>query len=316
MNTLDALLAGIVADPLEETRWLVLADYLEEHDDPRRAELLRLHQRLIATCCEPDAHPARAGWQSRLAELLVAGIHPCVPQRTLELPGGVPLVGSFIPPGAFLMGADREHSGEYPVHRVIITRGWFMGVYPVTQSQWRAVMETEPSCFNGPHRPVENVSWNDCQEFCAKLTAYLGGGVTVRLPTEAEWECAYRGGTTTEYYLGDSINTDLANYNGNDSPGGKYRSQTTDVGVFPPNSWGLFDLTGNVGEWCEDWEAPYADGAQTDPCATEQNGELHRVVRGGSWIYGPDRCRAAYRDWNLPVGRSDDEGFRVSFRPG
>src|SRR5271156_3477468 len=100
MNTLDALLAGIVADPVEETRWLVLADWLQENDDPRRSELLRLHRRLLNTGCEPDAHPERLEWQVRMVDLLVAGVRPCVPQHTLELPGGVPLVGSFVPPGS------------------------------------------------------------------------------------------------------------------------------------------------------------------------------------------------------------------------
>src|ERR1700683_4648824 len=106
MDTLDALLAGIVAEPLEETRWLVLADWLEENDDPRRAELLRLHRRLLATCCEPEAHPERTGWQARVVALLGAGAVPCVPRHTLELPGGVPLVGAFVPPGTFRMGGS------------------------------------------------------------------------------------------------------------------------------------------------------------------------------------------------------------------
>src|SRR3954463_8331598 len=150
MTDCDALLAGIVADPLEETRWLVLADWLEENDDPRRAELLRLHRRLLSTCCEPDAHPERADWQARVTELLVVGVRPCVPQHTLELPGGVPLVGSFVPPGSFLMGGtDTEFNSEKPVHRVTLTEGLFLGVHPVTQAQWKAVMGTEPSRFKG-----------------------------------------------------------------------------------------------------------------------------------------------------------------------
>src|ERR1700722_15432658 len=99
MNTLDALLSGIVADPLEETRWLVLADWLEENDDPRRAELLRLHRRLLATCCEPDKHPERLAWQTRIVELIAEGIQPCIAQRTLELPGGVNLTFGFISDG-------------------------------------------------------------------------------------------------------------------------------------------------------------------------------------------------------------------------
>src|ERR1700758_2065903 len=101
---LEDLLLGIVADPQAEDRYLVLADWLEEHDDPRRAELLRLHRRLLATCCEPDAHPERAEWQARVGEMLAVGVVPCVPRHTLSLPGGVPLVGSFVPPSSFLMG--------------------------------------------------------------------------------------------------------------------------------------------------------------------------------------------------------------------
>src|SRR5580692_8771235 len=123
MSTLEGLLAGIVADPLEETRWLVLADYLEENDDPRRAELLRLHRRLLATCCEPDAHPERLEWQVRMVELLVAGVVPGVPQQALELPGGVALLGAFVPPGPFLMGGT-ELDTEKPVHRVALTTGF------------------------------------------------------------------------------------------------------------------------------------------------------------------------------------------------
>jgi uncharacterized protein (TIGR02996 family) len=174
MNALEGLLAGIVADPFEETRWLVLADWLEENDDPRRAELLRLHRRLLATCCEPDTHSERADWQRRVVELLDAGVRPCVPQHALELPGGVPLVGAFVPPGSFLMGGT-EDDDEKLVHRVALTAGFFLGAYPVTQTQWAAVMGTEPSNFKGPNRPVEQVSWDDCQEFCARLSAALGG---------------------------------------------------------------------------------------------------------------------------------------------
>ena len=292
MNTLDALLSGIVADPLEETRWLVLADWLEENDDPRRAELLRLHRRLLNTCCEPDVHPERTGWQRRAVELLGAGVRPCVPQHTLELPGGVPLIGAFVPPGSFLMGGTVEDD-EKPVHRVTLTRGWFMGVYPVTQAQWQAVMGTEPSHFKGPNRPVEQVSWEDCQEFCTKLTVHLNGRGTVRLPTEAEWECACRAGTTTEYHFGDTINTDLANYDGNyswnDSPKGQYREQTTDVGSFPANPWGLCDLHGNVWEWCADWYTPYTVDEQTDPYTNDKQSDEYRVLRGGSWYNDPRR---------------------------
>lgn len=260
MTTLDALLAGIVAEPREEARWLVLADWLDEYDDPRRAEVLRLHRKLIATCCAPDAHPERAAWQARMVELLIAGVVPCVPRHTLTLPGGVPLVGAFVSPGTFLMGSDVSED-EQPVHEVTVADGFFMGAYPVTQAQWEAVTGANPSHFKGPNRPVENVSWEDSQEFCAKLNA-LQLGATVRLPSEAAWEYACRAGTTTHYHFGDVQNTDLANYYGeaswNGSPKGVYRKETTAAGSFAPNGWGLHDVHGNVWEWCEDVYRSYA----------------------------------------------------------
>jgi uncharacterized protein (TIGR02996 family) len=318
MTTLDALLAGIIAEPLEETRWLVLADWLEEHDDPRRAELLRLHRKLLATCCEPDSHPERADWQRRVVELLDAGVAPCVPRHTLTLPGGVPLVGSFVPPGSFLMGGT-EYDEEKPVHRVTLTTGLFMGVHPVTQTQWKAVMGTAPSFFKGPNRPVEQVSWDQCQYFCAKLTAHLSGRGAVGLPTEAQWEWACRAGTTTHFHFGDVPSTDRVNYAGsytwNGSKKGKYREQTTDVGSFVPNPWGLFDLHGNVWEWCADWYASYASDEQTDPAANVINSDnSSRVLRGGSWPNLPLYCRAAFRDEGEPASRSNNVGFRVCFR--
>ena len=187
MNTLEGLLAGIVADPLEETRWLVLADYLEEYDDPRRGELLRLHRRLLATCLAPAAHPDRAAWQARVVELLCAGVSPCVPRGTVMLPGGVELALAFVPPGAFLMGSDPPVYEDEKVKHVTLTQGFFLGIHPVTQAQWKAVMGTEPSYFKGPDRPVEEVSWDDCQEFLEKLNeAEKGQGYVYRLPTEAE----------------------------------------------------------------------------------------------------------------------------------
>ena len=317
MNTLDALLSGIVSDPLEETRWLVLADWLEENDDPRRGELLRLHRRLLATCCEPDAHPERADWQHRAVELLGAGVRPCVPQHALTLPGGVPLTGAFVPPGTFRMGGP-VFEVEKPVHRVTLTEGSFLGVHPVTQAQWKAVMGTEPSHFKGPNKPVERVSWEECEQFCAKLTAGQQGTATVRLPTEAEWEWACRAGTTTEYHFGDVLNTDLANYDGtedwNDLLEGVYREETTDVGSFPPNPWGLCDLHGNVWELCADRYTPYTDDDQTDPCARGKQSNESCVFRGGSWTDDPRYCSAAHRGWNAPAARFNCVGFRVCFR--
>jgi uncharacterized protein (TIGR02996 family) len=318
MNTLDALLAGIVTEPLEETRWLVLADWLEEHDDPRRAELLRVHRKLLATCCEPDAHPERVQWHARVVELLDAGVVPCVPQHTLMLPGGVPLVGSFVPQGSFFMGGT-ENDAEKPVHQVTLTAGYFLGVHPVTQAQWKAVMGTDPSHFKGSNRPVEQVSSDECQDFCAKLTTQLSNRVTVELPTEAQWEWACRAGTTTHFHFGDMPDTDRFNYDGsyswNGSKMGKNRKKTTDVGTFPPNPWGLFDLHGNVWEWCTDEYAPYTSDEQIDPIGKSKNSNNRsRVLRGGSWHRNPLYCRAAYRYWLSPAYRRSYFGFRVCFR--
>jgi uncharacterized protein (TIGR02996 family) len=320
MTERDALLAGIISEPSEETRWLVPADWLEENDDPRRAELLRLHRQLLATSCEPGKHPERATQQARILELIAEGVQPCVPQKTLELPGGLTLTGSFIPPGSFLMGGT---FGDYekPVHKVTCTIGFFLGIHPVTQSQWKAVMGTEPSRFKGPNRPVERVSWDDCQEFCKKLTEQLNGTVTVRLPTEAEWEYACRAGTTTEYWFGDVINPDLANYDGNQqwngSPKGKNRKQTTDVGsVGTRNPCGLSDVHGNVWEWCQDaWdEAFYARSPSENPICTNDQA-MYRTLRGGSWINVPRFCRSAFRYGDSSALGFNYIGFRVYFRP-
>jgi uncharacterized protein (TIGR02996 family) len=315
MTELDAMLAGIVAEPHEETRWLVLADWLEENDaDPRRGELLRLHRKLLGTCCKPDTHQKRKVWQARIVELIAAGVRPCVPQQKVELSGRASMGFSFVPPGSFLMGGS-VLDAEKPIHKVTLTKGFFLGACPVTQKQWQAVMGNAPSHFKGPNRPVEQVSWSDCQKFCKKLNAKLKGG-RVGLPTEAEWEWACRAGTTSEYHFGDVLNTDLANYDGkfswNDSPNGKSRKKTTDVASFPPNPWGLHDLHGNVWEWCSDQHTDYPTGKQTDPQGRSIRRD--RVARGGSWNDNPVFCRSAIRGWNVPATRDDGLGFRVCFR--
>jgi formylglycine-generating enzyme required for sulfatase activity len=206
-----------------------------------------------------------------------------------------------------------EYEPEKPVHSITLTEGFFLGVYPVTQAQWNAVMGTEPSLSRGPNKPVETVSWDDCQEFCTTLTALLGGQAAVRLPTETEWEFACRAGTTTHFHFGDAVNTDLANYNGmyswNGSPRGKNRKSTTDVGTFAPNPWGLFDLHGNVWEWCADVYRPYS------VTGTEVSSENQfRVIRGGSWVNYPWNCRSASRERYASASRYCNVGFRVCFR--
>jgi formylglycine-generating enzyme required for sulfatase activity len=253
---------------------------------------------------------------------------------TMKLSGNVLMTFAWCPPGCFVMGrntkddegeefVEGEYPEEQPAHRVKLTKGFYMGIHPVTQAEWKAVMGTDPSSFKGPNRPVENVSWDDCQEFCQRLTAHLVGKVTVRLPSEAEWEYACRAGTTTAFYFGDVINTDLANYDGNHSwngaPKGNYREQTTDVGLFPPNAWGLFDMHGNVWEWCEDRFGYYDEDDQTNPVllegetVEEEEVQDWRVVRGGAWRFFPQYCRAACRDGHGQGDRNSDSGCRVCF---
>jgi uncharacterized protein (TIGR02996 family) len=293
MNTIDALLAGIVSDPHEETRWLVLADWLEEHDDSRRAELLRLHRRLLATCSEPEQYPERTQWHARIVELIAEGVRPCLPSEMILLPGKVPMTFSFIPPGSFRMGSEHQdaYNFEKPIHKVTISKGSFLGVHPVTQAQWKAVMGTDPSHFKGPNRPVECVWLDDVQAFCKKITLGLKGSLTARLPTEAEWEYACRAGTTTEYHFGDSISTNQVGRSEKD------QFQTTVVGSFPCNPWGLFDLHGNVFEWCEDWFGLYSAEDQTDPCKSQPEIAFReqRILRGGDWCCNITFCRSSFR---------------------
>jgi uncharacterized protein (TIGR02996 family) len=309
-NAFQGLLRAIVENPLDETTHLGLADWLEDYDDPRRAELLRLHRRLLATCCEPYQHPQRAGWQARVVELL-SQVRSCLPQRSSVLAKGVEMAFNFIPPGSFLMGIpEGEHGGaeEVPQHLVTLTKGFFLGVYQVTQAQWQAVMGSKPSNFKGNNRPVENVSWEDCQEFCRKLGER--DGIRYRLPTEAEWEYACRAGTTTDYCSGNGLHA-LRQVGWCDYDG-KWVSarETNPVGQFQPNAWGLYDMHGNVWEWCLDGRRTYSSGAIEDPVGP-QNQDDARVLRGGSWFDSSSWCRSALRRRDAPAARNVYSGCRV-----
>ena len=233
----------------------------------------------------------------------------------------------YIPGGQCLMGAAKGEkdadADEYPQHQVII-QPFLMGRYPVTQAQWRVVaalpqiereLTTDPSCFKGDNRPVEKVSWYDAVEFCARLSQLTKQDY--RLPSEAEWEYACRAGTTTPFYFGKTIIGNLANYDASytylDETKGKYQKGTTPVGQFPPNANGLFDMHGNVWEWCADtWHENY-QGAPTDGAAWIKNGDdSSYCVRGGSWINSPWYCRSACRYFNTRDNRDGNIGFRVS----
>ncbi len=236
-------------------------------------------------------------------------------QKTLTNSIGMKLV--CIQPGEFMMGSPSDEllrkSNEGPQHRVKITNGFYIGSTEVTQAQYAAIMETNPSHFKGEDNPVETVSWDNAVEFCRKLSEMEGK--KYRLPTEAEWEYACRAGTTPPFYTGETINTSQANYNGREVYGngtkGVFRRRTIAVGSFPPNAFGLYDMHGNVWEWCRDWYA--SNYYSTSPAADPQGPSTgdHRVLRGGCWIVFPRGCRSAVRDWNTPVNRLSSNGFRI-----
>ncbi|MFM6559442.1 MAG: formylglycine-generating enzyme family protein, partial [Microcystis panniformis] len=246
-----------------------------------------------------------------------------------------PLTMVAIPGGTFLMGSPPNEKDSFkderPQHEVTVSN-FFMGKYPITQAQWKAIasrtdlkvkqdLDLNPAYFkdrpDSDRRPVEQVSWYDAVEFCARLSK-LKEGREYRLPSEAEWEYACRAGTTTPFYFGETITGELANYNASntyaDEPNGEYRNETTRVGQFPPNAFGLYDMHGNVREWCADtWHDNY-DGAPTDGSVWIENGNDNRSpLRGGSWGYNPNYCRSAIRyDYYFRrVNRINNYGFRV-----
>jgi len=240
-----------------------------------------------------------------------------------------------IPGGSFQMGAAKDEEGasseEYPQHSVTIAH-FCMGKFAITQAQWKAIaalpkinhdLNLGPARFKGENRPVEQISWFEAVEFCDRLTQKIGK--PYRLPSEAEWEYACRAGTKTPFHFGETISTDLANYQGTDwtyegttysgSYGkgvkGIYREQTTDVGSFSPNAFGLYDMHGNVWEWCGDrWHDNY-DRAPSDGNVWETGDSEYRLLRGGSWLDNPWLCCSAYRGRITPEYRDINVGFRV-----
>ncbi len=251
------------------------------------------------------------------------------------LSNGIELEMVLIREGKFMMGAPEteldSRSNERPQHLVTVPT-FFMGKYPVTQEQWQAVaalpqinrnLKAEPSQFKGDKLPVEQVSWEDAKEFCARLSRLAlrdrlskKTGREYRLPTEAEWEYACRAGTTTPFHFGETISAELANYYGKATYGkgveGVDREQTTPVGYFKvANAFGLYDMHGNVFEWCEDdWHDNY-ENAPTDGSAWSSGDSSKKVLRGGSWHDNPHYCRSAFRVDDSREDRLSYFGVRV-----
>ncbi|WP_424095337.1 SUMF1/EgtB/PvdO family nonheme iron enzyme [Moorena producens] len=249
---------------------------------------------------------------------------------TEDMGNGVDLDMVYIPEGRFLMGSPesekQSRDRERPQHQVSI-QPFFLGKYQVTQAQWRAVvnnlpkvnrdLDLDPSEFKGKNRPVERVTWFDAVEFCDRLSEYTGK--QYRLPSEAEWEYACRAGTTTPFHYGETITSRLANYKASHTYAkeakGEYRRGSTDVGCFPPNGFGLYDMHGNVWEWCADLSHPNYEGAPTDGSIwTNLYNHTDYTRRGGSWVNPAWYCRSAFRyfffTWDYILNQN--VGFRVA----
>jgi formylglycine-generating enzyme required for sulfatase activity/tRNA A-37 threonylcarbamoyl transferase component Bud32 len=253
---------------------------------------------------------------------------------TEDLGNNITLEMVEIPGGTFMMGSPEaelaRNDNESPQHKVTVP-SFYMGKYEVTQAQWKAVaalpkvgreLKPEPSYFKGEELPVESISWYDAVEFCKRLSKATGK--EYRLPSEAEWEYACRAGTTTPFHFGETITTNLVNYRGTDweyegtvypgnyanGPKGEYKAKMTPVGSFPSNAFGLYDLHGNVWEWCGDRYQESYTGAPRDGSPWETENSSSYVLRGGSWDYYPQCCRSATRNRVAPDGGYLNVGFR------
>jgi formylglycine-generating enzyme required for sulfatase activity len=265
--------------------------------------------------------------ETRTGQYFVLRLKPKKKLLGVSSEGAVDLKMVQIPGGKFIMGSPKSEpqrfSAEGPQHEVTVP-SFFMAQTPITQAQWRVIaaepkvnidLHPNPSKFKGDNRPVEQVSWLAAVEFCDRLSQKLG--VQYRLPSEAEWEYACRAGTQTPFYFGEILTPNVANYNGDytygGGPKGKNRGETTDVLTFPANGWGLYDMHGNVREWCADhWHNNY-NQAPTDGTAWKTNQkDAIRLLRGGSWFGYPEDCRSAYRYLITRDYRSFYFGFRVS----
>lgn len=265
---------------------------------------------------------------------------PRTAQQYLEdLGNGIALEMLKIPGGTFQMGSPTEEpqrrDDEGPRHPVTVP-DFFLGKYLITQAQWRAicalppvdpevVLNPSPSHFtkdfregdttiSADQRPVERVSWHEATEACDRLACATGR--PYGLPSEAQWEYACRAGTETPFHFGETLISDVANYNASVTygrgPKGQYRQETTPVGHFPPNGWGLHDMHGNIWEWCADFWHDNYEGAPTDGSAWIASPARNtRLLRGGSWGYLPRNCRCAVRSSNTPDLRISNLGFRV-----
>ena len=324
---------------------LVGIDWVKDHRGATPASPLRLatpvgQQRPVAPALLDcialmDRSPQQIAEAAKASQKAWADFLGKPVEAMYDLPNGLKLEAILVPPGTFLMGSDADEESETPAHRVTITKPYYLGRFPITQDQYHAVAKTNPSAFSRTgyrkerlagwkeyeinRLPVETVTWLDVKTFCNVI------GRGCRLPTEAEWEYACRAGTQTDYPFGEFYDGKQANCNGH-YPGrtitlGPYLRRPSLVGSYSANGFGLFDMIGNVWEWCEDYLSAYNDvkankdnsDALIDPLQSATQPEGRRVVRGGSWNLHAKNCRSAYRIGYLPIDHYSDVGFRVCF---
>lgn len=236
-------------------------------------------------------------------------------QFTEDLGKGIPVDLILIPSGIFKMGSLPHYGSadEQPQHLVTM-KSFMMGKFLITQGQWKAVMRKLPPCrFKGDNLPVERVSWNEAQKFCQRLSIITGR--SYQLPSETQWEYACRAGTSTPFSFGETLTVDVANFNGEhtfrDEPRGFYFHSTNEGGKFPPNAFGLYDMHGNLWEWCADsWLDDYSSSPR-DSSFYQHKASRYRVTRGGSWHEPPGLCRSAARLRVLPSDADEVMGFRI-----
>ncbi|RJX32879.1 MAG: hypothetical protein C4525_09730, partial [Desulfarculus sp.] len=327
LAVLCALGRGVFKDLVQAHVWASLAAAGSSGEDAQRIN--RFRDKIAAKMTPAQiaeaqrlarvySVPGRAGAPANQAA--IKGHQGKAPPKRFRNSVGMEFV--LIPAGSFMMGSpadeqERNKNNEGPRHRVEITRPFYLQTTEVTRGQWRAVMGNNPSHFKqcGDDCPVDNVSWEDIQEFVRRLNQREGKEV-YRLPTEAEWEYACRAGTTTPFYFGETISPDQANYNGRHGYGagrkGVFRNRPVPVKSFPSNAWGLYDMHGNVWELVSDWKDDdyYSSSPVRDPRGPS-SGSV-RVIRGGAWDNFPENLRSARRLWHNPKNRYDRVGFRVA----
>jgi uncharacterized protein (TIGR02996 family) len=317
------ILAALHADPFDETAWLVLADWLEEHDDPRRAEILRATRILRGMPLSPE----RLAIESQVQELLCAGVVPCMPTLTNSL--GMEFV--LIPPLRGYVGSPEQERGRYPDEPhtpVELSYPFYLGATTVTQAEYEALMGTNPSAYSSKGRmrrkvtgldteqfPVESVAWRDAVDFCNRLSETpqeRALGHIYRLPSEIEWELACRAEASlmAPVPYGQTLSPRFANF----KAGPKVRTtlgRPTTVRSYAPNAFGLYEMIGNVWEWCGDWfhEHHYNVMRRVDPLPPEISDR--RNARGGTYNLEARRVRSADRSSFDPNQRDLDRGFRV-----